>query len=257
MGVLYSLVHFFVFAQVEYDITDWADADTVKHHHLRKEGFPEDTKQLPAHFAPLSTQVRGLRSSVNSVELSILKRFRHPTMFLKISCEGDFLLPIVVGEFAVESLLDSVDEEDHMDYLNQFEFARELVVELGYEVKMVKITKRVVSTYFARIYFGKVGRTETFSVDARPSDAVNVAIRCKAPIYVNKDIVSADAIRIAYANGRMFGAKPVYDVLLDSPVEGPDSLIEELKFMWNMKLAVEEERYGDAAKWRDELAKLR
>ncbi|KAH9610401.1 hypothetical protein KSS87_018869 [Heliosperma pusillum] len=235
----------------------WDCTETVKHHHLRKQGFPEELKQFPGQFAPYSTQVRGFGNAVReSVGLSILRRFRHSTMFLKVSCEGNFLLPIVVGEVAVERLLDSVDEDDHGDYLNHFQFAKNLVINLGYEIKMVKITKRVINTYFATIYFGKAGEIETFSVDARPSDAINVAKRCKAPIYVNKDIVSADAIRIAPGAGGIFYSKPIYDVLLDSPLDGPDSLVEELSVVRNMKLAVEEERYADAAKWRDELTKL-
>ncbi|XP_074304986.1 bifunctional nuclease 2 [Silene latifolia] len=228
-------------------------SETVKHHHLRKQGFPEELKQYPGQFLPYSTKVRGFENTVTSVGLSILRRFRHSTMFLKVSCEGNFLLPIVVGEVAVERLLDSVDEDDDGDYLNQFQFAKNLVIDLGYEIKMVKITKRVINTYFATIYFGKAGEIETFSVDARPSDAINVAKRCKAPIYVNKDIVSADAIRITPGSSY---SKPIYDVLLDSPLDGPDSLVEELSVVRNMKLAVEEERYADAAKWRNELAKF-
>lgn len=131
------------------------------------------------------------------------------------------------------------------------------MLDLGYEVKMVKITDRVVNTYFARIYFGKTGERATFSVDARPSDAINVAKRCKAPIYVNKQIVLTDAIRIAYRTGRIHDTRAIYDVLLDSPMEGPDLLGEELRLVQKMKLAVKEERYNDAAMWRDKLVKLR
>lgn len=131
------------------------------------------------------------------------------------------------------------------------------MLDLGYEVKMVKITDRVVNTYFARIYFGKTGERATFSVDAHPSDAINVAKRCKAPIYVNKQIVLTDAIRIAYRTGRIHDTRAIYDVLLDSPMEGPDLLGEELRLVQKMKLAVKEERYNDAAMWRDKLVKLR
>lgn len=37
----------------------------------------------------------------------------------------------------------------------------------------------------------------------------------QAPIYVNKQIVLADAIRISYGTGRVRDTKPIYDVLLD------------------------------------------
>lgn len=231
-------------------------SETLRHHHLRKQGFHE-AKQSSAPFAPFSAQVKDFRAGINTIGLGILRRFQHPTIFLKISCEGDFLLPIVVGEFAVENLIDSSDEDVHGDYSNHFLFLRNIVLDLGYEVKMVKITDRVVNTYFARIYFGKTGERATFSVDARPSDAINVAKRCKAPIYVNKQIVLTDAIRIAYRTGRIHDTRAIYDVLLDSPMEGPDLLGEELRLVQKMKLAVKEERYNDAAMWRDKLVKLR
>ncbi|PKI74436.1 hypothetical protein CRG98_005200 [Punica granatum] len=122
---------------------------------------------------------------------------------------------------------------------------------------MVRITERVVNTYFARLYFSKPGETELFSVDARPSDAINVAYRCQVPVYVNKQIVLTDAIRIGYGADRSRDARPVYDVSLDSAAEGPDILVEELDLVKSMNLAIKEERYIDAAMWRDKLRKLR
>lgn len=66
-----------------------------------------------------------------------------------------------------------------------------------------------------------------------------------------------DAIKIAYGTGRVRDTKPIYDVVLDSPMDGPDFLVQELTLLQSMKLAVEEERYNDAAMLRDELTKLR
>ncbi|KAL2939719.1 Bifunctional nuclease 2 [Bienertia sinuspersici] len=170
-------------------------SETVKHYHLRKQGFREEVKKLAGQVVPFSAQVKYLKSDVNSIGLSILRRFRHPTIFLKISCEGDFLLPIVVGEFAVEKLIDS------LRLPKSAQLVKNLVDRLGNEV----------------------GEREYFSVDARPSDAISVAQSCKAPIYVNKQIVLTDAIRISYGTGRV---------------------------------PVKEERYNDAAMWRDKLVKL-
>ncbi|XP_021731071.1 bifunctional nuclease 2-like [Chenopodium quinoa] len=229
-------------------------SETVKHYHLRKQGFRE-VKRLSRQSAPFATQVKDRKNDINSIGLNILRSFRHPTIFLKISCEGDFLLPIVVGEFAVEKLIDSLNEDDHGDYSNQFQFLRNLVVGLEDEVRMVKITKKTVDTYLSRVYFGKVGQGENFSVNTWPSDAINLAQRCKAPIYVDKQIVLMDAIRISYGTGRIRDTKPIYDVLLDSPMDGPDLLAEEFNFVLNMKLAAQEERYNDAVMWRDKLLK--
>ncbi|KAA3474518.1 bifunctional nuclease 2-like isoform X2 [Gossypium australe] len=79
----------------------------------------------------------------------------------------------------------------------------------------------------------------------------------QAPIYVNKQIVLADAIRIGYGMGRVRDKKSTYDVSLDSAADGPDLLLEELDLVRNMDLAVKEERYTDAAKLKEKLMKLR
>ncbi|CAI9111010.1 OLC1v1011141C1 [Oldenlandia corymbosa var. corymbosa] len=234
-------------------------AEIISHHRMRVRGFKEETKWQSTYSLPLgpfSFQTTDPRSQVHSIGSGFLRRFQNPTMFLKISCDGDFVLPIIVGESAIEKLIDSYHEDDTGDCPNQFQFVRNLLEEFGYEVKMVRITERVLNTYVSRIYFQKPGDKISFSVDARPSDSINVAKRCKAPIYVNKQIVLADATRISYGLGRMSN-KTVYDVSLDSAADGPDLLSEELNMVRNMNSAAEEERYRDAAVWRDKLKKLR
>ncbi|KAK6922541.1 UVR domain [Dillenia turbinata] len=230
-------------------------SETVRHYQLRRQGFHEDMTWQSGGF-PFSSQPRELRTDT-SLGHDFLLRFQSPTIFLKISFDGDLLLPIIVGEFAIEKLIDALHDDEIEDCPNQYQFVSNLVGNLGYEVNMVRITQRVASTYFARIYFSKHGDTDIFSVDARPSDAINVAERCKVPIYVSKQIVFTDAIRIGYGTGRVRETKSCYDVSLDSAADDPDTLAEELSLVRNMKLAVKEERYRDAAIWRDKLTDLR
>ncbi|PHT36056.1 hypothetical protein CQW23_23756 [Capsicum baccatum] len=109
-----------------------------------------------------------------------------------------------------------------------------------YQVKIVKITQRVTSTYFSRIFVHKAGEKDIISVDARPSDAIYVARRCKAPIFMNKQIVLVDATIIGYGMDRSSRIKSTYDVLLDSALDDPDLLSEELSVLRNMSLAVNE-----------------
>ncbi|XAR73723.1 hypothetical protein NMG60_11007793 [Bertholletia excelsa] len=231
-------------------------SETIRHYRMQMQGFQELKWQSSTQLVPFSVHANESKTDVSSIGLAFLRRFLSPTIFLKISCDGDFLLPIIVGEFAVEKLIESSTEDESWDCPNQFQLVGNLVEKLGYRVTMVKITKRVVNTYFARILLCKPGEKGFLSIDARPSDAINVARRCRAPIYVNKQIVLMDGIRIAYGTGRIRDAKPVYDVSLDSASDGPDLLSEELDLVMNMNLAVKEERYGDAAMWRDKLMKL-
>lgn len=224
---------------------------------MRRRGFQEDSRRRNLSSSPFSIHKKESRADANLIGPAFLQRFQYPTIFLKISCDGDFLLPIVVGEFAIERLLDAHWEDENEDSPDQFQFLRNLVEKLGYEVSMVKITERVVNTYFARLFFSKPGKKDILSVDARPSDAINVANRCKAPIYVNKQIVVTDAIRISYGMGRVRDTKSNYDVSLDSAADGPDFLSQELGLVKKINLAVKEERYKDAAMWKDKLQQLR
>lgn len=101
----------------------------------------------------------------------------------------------------------------------------------------------------------------------------------QAPIYVSKQIVLTDAVKIVYGVNKLRDKKPTYDVFLDrytlhlspvsvklkspkypsmwltwfqisislySAIDGPDVLAEELDLVTKMNLAVKDERYSDA-----------
>ncbi|CAN6463932.1 unnamed protein product [Victoria cruziana] len=231
--------------------------ETVRHHKLRKKGFiDEENWNSLGHFLTFPLQAKDYSShAISSVGDSFFRQFQNPTIFLKIACDGDFWLPIIVGEHAIERLITGLQEE-RKESPDQFDFMKDVVEALGYEIRMVRITERIVNTYHACIDIGKAGEQAVLSLDSRPSDAINLARRCKAPIYVTKQIVSTDAIQIVYGRWKGNNIKSTYDVLLDS-AEGPDPVSEELSLVRKMNLAVTEERYKDAASWRDKLNRLR
>ncbi|KAA0052933.1 bifunctional nuclease 2 isoform X1 [Cucumis melo var. makuwa] len=220
---------------------------TIYHYRMWKKRFQED----------VNFNQRESRVNSPSLGLGFFRRFRSPTVFLKISCNGDFLLPIVVGEYAIEKLIDCQLGIENGEAPDIFQFIQGLIVKVGYEAITARITERVVNTYFARLFLRKEGESEMLSVDARPSDALNIAYRCKIPVLVSKQIVFEDAIRVSYGFGRVHERKSCFDVLLDCAADGPDFLSEELDMLKNMKIAIYEERYKDAAMWRDKLTKLR
>ncbi|KAK2427095.1 Wound-responsive family protein [Trifolium repens] len=229
-------------------------SETITHYGMWRHRFQPELQWKSTMF---SFPDRSLRKDDNLIRQGFLQRFQNPTIFLKISCDGDYVLPIVVGKIAIEKLIDAEVEQESRDFPDQFQFVKNLIERLDHEVIMVRITERVVSTYFARLYLSQPGKSEIISVDLRPSDAINVANICKAPIYVSKEIVFTDAIRLGYGMGRVQNKKAIYDVLLDSPIDGPDSVAQELSMMHNMHLAIKQERFKDAATWRDKLENLR
>eukprot|EP00246_Nothoceros_aenigmaticus_P001893 TRINITY_DN1257_c0_g2_i1.p1 TRINITY_DN1257_c0_g2~~TRINITY_DN1257_c0_g2_i1.p1 ORF type:complete len:311 (+),score=22.79 TRINITY_DN1257_c0_g2_i1:270-1202(+) len=222
----------------------------------------EAVSMVPAHGQLFMTLANGKEVKVhhvNPVQGRLLYKSSTPAIFLKIEHEHDLMLPIVVGEVAVSMLLKALHEEDHGGRPNYYQLLRATVDALNHEVRKVRVTERVDDTYHARIDVGKPGDSTVVSVDARPSDAINVAVRCKVPILVKKSIVAADAVKPVVDSS--------YNVLrltswdkepsLDSADSEPDPVAEEITLMKSMLLAVVEERYADAARCRDELRRFR
>jgi hypothetical protein len=56
----------------------------------------------------------------------------------------------------------------------------------GVTTERVVLTDVKSSTYFATVYLESNGVSRT--IDARPSDAIALALRCHAPIYVTQDV---------------------------------------------------------------------
>ncbi|CAN0918905.1 Bifunctional nuclease 2 [Linum grandiflorum] len=191
--------------------------ETLSHHRMRRQGFLDEmTWQSYSKLFPSSLQGRGLtRADPGTLGIEFLRRFKNPTIFLRISCDGDFLLPISVGEFAVDKLLDALPGDNCGGCPDHFQVVKNIVGKLDHEVKMVRITERIVNTYISRLYIGKPGENDMLSLDARPSDALSLADRCKAPIYVRRQIVISDAIKIGHGMGRPRDSRPAYDVSLD------------------------------------------
>ena len=57
---------------------------------------------------------------------------------------------------------------------------------LGVKTERVVLTDVKNSTYYATVYLDNKGVART--LDARPSDAIALALRCQAPIYVTQDV---------------------------------------------------------------------
>ena len=58
------------------------------------------------------------------------------------------------------------------------------------QVTKVRVTALVGNTYHARVHLsgGKEAGAREIDIDARPSDAINLAVRFNAPMYVAKQV---------------------------------------------------------------------
>ena len=100
---------------------------------------------------------------------------------------GHDTLPIWIGKPEADSIALAMGK-----IVTPRPMTHDLIKNVVSELKM-KITKVVISdiienTYYAGIYVDQGG--EEISIDSRPSDAVAVAIRVNAPIFVEEHVIS-------------------------------------------------------------------
>jgi uncharacterized protein len=100
--------------------------------------------------------------------------------------DGDRFLPIWIGQTEAESIaahLQGVRRERPMTH----DLLRALLRTLGVAVHHVVVTRVEASTFFAELHLARDGAE--FVEDARPSDAIAVAVRCDAPMFVEEHLL--------------------------------------------------------------------
>ncbi len=112
----------------------------------------------------------------------------HQVIYLQ-EIDGDRQFPILIGMFEATSIDRRVKEE----YKPQRPLTHDLVVavakSLGAEVECVTISELHEQTYFAKLQLRR--GEELIEVDARPSDAIAVAVTFSPPlpIYVDEEVL--------------------------------------------------------------------
>ena len=99
---------------------------------------------------------------------------------------GDRVLPIWVGIFEANAIalqIENVATPRPMTH----DLLRNVIQDLDGTVQKVVVSELKENTFFAVIHL--VVRGEAVLIDARPSDAIALALRTKAPIYVEEDVI--------------------------------------------------------------------
>ncbi|CAA3016657.1 bifunctional nuclease 2 [Olea europaea subsp. europaea] len=184
----------------------------------------------------------------------------HPAIVLKMEDGTGLLLPIIVLEMPSVLLMAAV-RNVQIARPTMYQVAKEMIEKMGYTVKLVRVTKRIHEAYFAELHLTKLdNEAECIRFDLRPSDAINIAVRCKVPIQVNKYLVYMDGMKVIEPE-KMPVHSSSSDGLLFTELDRPSAQLsietKEFNLVRNMLIAAVEERYKDAALWRDKLTQLR
>ncbi|XP_073046074.1 bifunctional nuclease 2-like isoform X1 [Primulina eburnea] len=175
----------------------------------------------------------------------------HPAIVLKMEDGTGLLLPIIVMEMPSVLLMAAI-RNVQIARPTMYQVVKDMTEKMGYMVKLVRVTKRVHEAYFSELHMVKLdNEAECVKFDLRPSDAINIAVRCKVPIQVNKFLAYNDGMRVVESatvqNSLLEGQ---FFAELDSchrrPTGQPCIDTKEFDLVRNMLIAVVEERYRDA-----------
>jgi uncharacterized protein len=137
---------------------------------------------------------------------------------------------------------------------------RTVLENLGWRVANIRVTRLVENTFYGRIYL-EHDTHPPMDFDARPSDAIALALRFKAHMEVHKAVFEQASVPIAkeLASGDVEthvedssapSEKSSRPDLADKPVPAKDPVQELQK---RLAHAIHEEHYEEAAKLRDAL----
>ncbi|KQC07819.1 MAG: hypothetical protein APR62_05915 [Smithella sp. SDB] len=108
-----------------------------------------------------------------------------PIIILK-NLQESKAIPIWIGLFeasAIATVLEKIVFPRPMTH----DLFNECLKSLDVTVDRVEIVDIRSNTFFANIYLTREGRN--FSIDARPSDAIAIALRANAPIFVDESVI--------------------------------------------------------------------
>jgi bifunctional DNase/RNase len=100
--------------------------------------------------------------------------------------EKNTLLPIWVGIFEANAIALQIERVDTPRPMTH-DLLKNMLMHLGAEVDKIVVTHLKENTFFAKIHLDLGG--EPLTIDSRPSDAIALALRTDAPIFVTEDVI--------------------------------------------------------------------
>jgi len=164
--------------------------------------------------------------------------------------EGNRRLPIIIGAFEAQAIaleLEKIQPPRPMTH----DLLRDTFGELDVDVTEVVIDELREGTFFAKIRYRHNG--DEHQLDSRPSDAVALAVRVDAPIYVAPMVLDEAGI-IAEDESDI---SSITEQAETTSAEGGEEGTQLERMQKQLEEAVEEENYERAAELRDEIERLK
>tara|TARA_Y100000588_G_scaffold32754_1_gene31975 strand:+ start:230 stop:769 length:540 start_codon:yes stop_codon:yes gene_type:complete len=174
---------------------------------------------------------------VNVDKISFHPSSRSYAVLLKEQ-NSEKVLPILVGSFEAQSIALALEVVETPRPLTH-DLICEMIKKIDAKLVSVGISKLNDGVFYAKLNIKglKFGNKQ---IDSRPSDAISIALRLNAQIYVSPEVIKEAGVNQE-------------DIQEESSIT-PKYSIEDLEL--KLKKAVEKEEYEKAAKIRDKLKEL-
>ncbi len=165
--------------------------------------------------------------------------------------EGNRRLPIIIGAFEAQAIaleLEKIQPPRPMTH----DLLRGTFEAVDVEVTEVVIDELREGTFFAKIRYRHNGEEQ--QLDSRPSDAVALAVRVDAPIFVAPMVLEEAGIVAEDESDISSLAEQAEETSGAEEEEASGTQLEQMQR--KLEEAVEEENYERAAELRDEIQRL-
>lgn len=158
---------------------------------------------------------------------------------------GDRRLPIIIGAFEAQSIALEMEGIKPPRPLTH-DLMKNILESMGADLAEITISELKDGTFYAKLSF------DSQEVDARPSDAIALAVRFGAPIFVSDKVMEEAAFLPENADAE--GEEPPASLPASKGKEPKPTKLEGLRAQ--LKEAIDREDYEKAAGLRDEIRKI-
>ncbi len=158
-------------------------------------------------------------------------------------------LPIIIGAFEAQAIALEMEGIKPPRPLTH-DLLKTMVDNLGASVVEILVSELKENTFYAKIILEASGLTN--EIDARPSDAIALAVRTFAPIYINEIVMNAAAF-IPSDETEIPGFESA-DIDKDKKPMSKEAQLAALQD--KLREALESEEFERAAKLRDDIKRL-
>ena len=166
--------------------------------------------------------------------------------------EGKRKLPIIIGGFEAQAIalkLENIKPPRPFTH----DLFKNIADVFHLHVNEIIIDELHNETFYAKVVCEVNG--EVHEIDARPSDAIAIAVRFNAPLFVTEEIMNEAGIKEEQKEDGKEDEVLQAEEVLPAALVSPNVRLEELQSALND--AISNENYEEAARLRDEITRLK